>query len=176
MTDEFVIPLGLTDTSFPDQGSDQTIPGPFVDSWAWVEGQSYNLTEQNMSANVGEGNMITSARDMSKFYQLLLKGEARVDIAHVSKYMMDCRLISPISTVGYGPGLFHYVNLGFGHGGDGAGFTVRCFTDPYSEFTVLGFFNCWNYKEGLGDRSYFNETDELLWNLLYRVKVEIAGY
>lgn len=170
MRDEFIIPLALNETSFPDRGDEQTLPAPYVDTWFWGLGMTINQTEQNMSANVGEGNMISSARDLGRFYHLLLQGKAGVSMLNVSAYMLNFVPTSPTSSTSYGAGLYHYKNLGYGHGGDGSGFTIRCFTDPDKDFTILAFFNCWNYKDGPGDLSYFKDQQFILLNMLYEVK------
>jgi len=175
ITDEFVNPLKLNETSFPDKGYEQTLPEPYVDSWIWVSGESYNLTEQNMSANIGEGNMITSPRDLCKFYDLLLKGEAGIDISYVSNYIMNCVPASPTSSTGYGTGLFHYVNLGYGHGGDGSGISVKCYTDQTNEFTVFVLTNCWNFKNGFDDMGPATEEAMMLHNLMFEVKEFVVG-
>jgi D-alanyl-D-alanine carboxypeptidase len=175
ITDEFVIPLELNETSFPDKGYEQTLPDPFVDSWMWVSGENYNMTEENISANVGEGNMITSPRDLCKFYELLLKGKAGIEISYVSNYVMNCVPAKPTSSVGYGTGLFHYVNLGYGHGGDGSGISVKCYTDQTNEFTVFILTNCWNFKNGLGDMSPAMEEAMMLHNLMFDVKELVVG-
>jgi hypothetical protein len=80
-------------------------------------------------ANVGEGNITTSAHDLSKFYQLQLCVEAGIKMAYVSNYIIACAPIFQINSTGYGMGLFYYKNLGFGHGGDGSGISVRCYSD-----------------------------------------------
>jgi len=74
LTEEFVSPLGLTGTIFIDQPSEQTLPDPHVENWYWVEAFSYNSTEQNMTANIGEGNMITTPWDLARFMRWLIRG------------------------------------------------------------------------------------------------------
>jgi len=175
MTDEFVIPLELNETSFPDKGTEQTVPEPFVDSWMWVSGESHNLTEENMSANVGEGNMITSPHDLARFYELLFKGEAGIEISYVSNYIMNCVPASSISSTEYGAGVFHYVNLGYGHGGDGSGISVKCYTDQSNEFTVFILTNCWNFKNGFDDMGPAMNEAMMLHNLLFEVKHSVVG-
>jgi len=173
MNDEFVIPLGLKESSFPDLGTEMTIPYPFVDSWGWIGGQSTNLNEQNMTYNIGEGNMISSSRDITKFYEMLLSGRAGISLLNVTNYMMDCRPTTDVGALSVGAGLEYYNNLGYGKGGDGSGFTIRAFYDPDKKFMIIGFFNCWNYKDGIGNQSYFMEQQILLYNLLYKVKQEV---
>lgn len=176
MEDEFIQPLALNETSFPDMGNEQTIPEPYLDSWAWLSGESVNLTTQNMSANVGEGNIITSARDLSKFYHLLLSGQAGIKMAYVSNYMMACVPISQINSTGYGMGLFNYINLGYGHGGDGSGISVRCYADPTNNFTVFILSNCWNFNNGPSDMSLLNKQTLILHNLMFETKDLVLGH
>ncbi len=176
LQDEFILPLGLHETDFPDTGNEQTIPAPYVDSWGWLSGENINLTTQNMSANVGEGNVITSARDLSKFYHLLLSGQTSIKMTYVSNYMMACVPTSQINSSGYGMGLFQYLNLGYGHGGDGAGMSLKCFSDPEKNFTVLVLTNCWNFKNGENDPGPLTEQSLLLHNLMYETKNLILGH
>lgn len=175
MEDEFIQPLQLNETSFPDRGNEQTIPEPFLESYGWVSGEIINLTEQNMSANVGEGNIITSPRDLCKFYELLLNGEAGIKMAYVSSYMMASVPTSQISSSGYGMGLFHYLNLGYGHGGDSSGTSVKCFTDQTTRFTVLVMTNCWNFSNGTNDMTHLTEQSLLLQNLMFETKKLVVG-
>lgn len=176
MEDEFIKPLELNETGFPDMGNEQTLPEPYLDSWGWLSGERINLTTQNMSPNVGEGNIITSARDLSKFYQLLLSGEAGIKMTYVSNYMMACAPTSQINSAGYGMGLFHYVNLGYGHGGDGSGMMVRCYSDPANNFTVFVLTNCWNFNNGLTDMSLLQEQILLLHNSMLETKKLVLGH
>jgi len=176
MDDEFIKPLALNETSFPDLGNEQTMPDPYLDSWAWLPDQSLNLTTQNMSANVGEGNVISSPRDLSKFYHLLLSGQAGIKMAYVSNYMMACVPTSQINSTGYGMGLFNYKNLGYGHGGDGSGISVRCYTDPTDNFTVFVLSNCWNFNNGPSDMSLLNKQTLILHNLMFETKDLVLGH
>lgn len=176
LEDEFIHPLGLNETSFPDKGSEQSIPDPFVESWVWLSGESINLTSQNMSANVGEGNIITSPRDLSKFYKFLLSGEAGIHMAYVTNYMMACVPISQINSTGYGMGLFHYKNLGYGHGGDGAGISVKCYSDPVSNLTIFVLTNCWNFSNGPDDMGPLQKQNLFLHELMYETRKLVLGH
>lgn len=176
MEDEFIKPLGLKETSFPDKGSERTIPEPYLESWGWLSGENINLTTQNMSANVGEGNAITSPRDLGKFYQLLLNGEAGIKMTYVCNYMMACVPISPINSTGYGMGLFHYKHLGYGHGGDGSGTSVSCYSDPGNNFTVFVLTNCWNFANGPDDMSLLQDQTARMHHLMFETKKLILGH
>jgi hypothetical protein len=101
---------------------------------------------------------------------MLLSGEAGITIANVSNFMMASVPTSPINSVGYGMGLFEYKNLGYGHGGDGSGISVRCYSDPANNFTVFVLSNCWNFNNGPNDMSLLYKQTSLLHNLMYEVK------
>lgn len=176
MIDEFIISLELNETSFPDKGYEQTLPAPYLDSWGWISGESINLTQENMSANVGEGNMITSPRDLCKFYRMLLTGEAGISMSYVSNYMMACVPTDALSSREYGMGLFYYLNLGYGHGGDGSGITVKCFTDVKNDFTVFVLTNCWNFKNGLDDMGPFTKESLMMHDIMFEVKELVLGH
>jgi len=176
MRDEFIDPLELNESDFPDTGNEQSLPEPGMESWAWLSGESINLTAQNMSANVGEGNIITSPRDLSRFYKLLLNGAAGIDMSYVSSYMMHCVPVSASSSSSYGMGLFHYLNLGYGHGGDGSGISVKCYSDPANDFTVFLMSNCWNFSAGPNDMGPLLEQDKFLHELLFQCKKRILGF
>jgi D-alanyl-D-alanine carboxypeptidase len=170
VTNRFFKALDLTETSMVVTGTEQSLPEPFVDSWYYLKDMNINATEQNMSANIGEGNIITSLRDMARFYRLLLRGEAGITLSSVSKYMINCRPIADHSIVGYGAGLFHYPNLGYGHGGDGSGISVKCYTDPDADITIVTLFNCWNFYNGVEDASLFLEQNKMMEEMLYSIK------
>ncbi len=176
MEDEFIKPLELNETSFPDQGFEQSLPDPYLASYGWLSGESINLTSQNMSANVGEGSIITSARDLTRFYKLLLSGKAGIRMALISNYLTATVPISPSSTAGYGMGIFHYNLLGYGHGGDGAGISVKCYSDPTNDFTVMVLTNCWNFSNGPGDMTPLIEQTLILHDLMYEVKELVLGH
>ena len=116
--------------------------------------------------------MISTTADLNKFFKLLINGDAGISSLNVNNYMMDCRPMSDIGSVSQGGGLEYFNNLGFGHGGDGTGFTIRSFYDPANDFMITGFFNCWNYSEGVDYADLFKEQQYLLYELLYEAKKE----
>jgi len=173
INDEFVLPLGLTDTNFPDSGTETTLPSPYIDSWAWSTALTINLTEQNMTYDIGEGNMISSVKDLGTFFKNLLTGSAGVNLKNVSNYMMDCKNVSDVGLMAFGGGLMYLNNLGYGHGGDGAGMSVRAFYDPQNDFQIIAYTNCYNYKDGQENGTYYAEQTDWFYQLLYKVKQEI---
>jgi len=170
LADEFVIPLGLTGTVFIDQPTEITLPDPHVENWYWSEDLAFNTTEQNMTAYIGEGNMITTPLDLSRFMRLLIRGEAGISPMYVNNFMLDCRPESEIGAKRYGLGVEQLINLGYGHGGDGMGTSVRTFSDPEKDFTITLFINVSNYKDGIENESYLAEQQLEVYNLLYLIK------
>ncbi len=167
MIQEFVLPLGLTDTCFPDRGDEVGIPEPFAPGYYWSIAESTDVTLSNMSANIAEGNMITSPRDLSRFIKMLLTGTAGIGAELVNKYMMDCKPTADIGTGGYGAGLFYINNLGYGHNGAHDGYLSYMIYDPVLDFGIVIFTNCWDVSEGLNSLS---EQMKMLHRISYGIK------
>lgn len=167
VTEEFVIPLDLEDTTFPDQGTDQFLPEPYVSGYAALPEGTLNLTEANMSASVGEGNVISSTKDLCTFFRELLNGSSNLSSLLVNNYMKDCKPVSDIGNRSYGAGLFNYYELGFGHGGDGDGYSSKVFYDPNIDLTIVCFHNCYNVLSGSASLA---EQETQMLDFCYRVK------
>ena len=78
LTEEFVIPLELNETSFPYEGTEQTLPEPYLDSYLWLIDQQIPMTTENMSKNIGEGNMISSVNQVSLLDGLMFKAKESI--------------------------------------------------------------------------------------------------
>jgi len=149
MIDEFVNPLGLTETTFPDKGDDQIMPTPFVKGYIQAgELGIIDVTESNMSGNVAEGNLLTTPDDLSKFIQLLLKGDGGLNLNTINNTMMDCRATGDVGAGGYGAGLMLWNNMGYGHNGAHEGFMSYMVGDPENDLAIVLFTNSWNFNEG----------------------------
>jgi hypothetical protein len=61
-------------------------------------------------------------------------------------------------------------NLGYGHGGEGSGISVKCYTDPDADITIVSLFNCWNFYNGVEDASLFIEQSKMMEEMLYSIK------
>ncbi|GAA5024997.1 serine hydrolase domain-containing protein [Streptomyces siamensis] len=73
VTDRIIRPLGLKDTSAP--GTSPTVPGPHAHSYAaFRTGTGIDVTVLNPSMAVGSGSLISTTRDLSRFYAALLGG------------------------------------------------------------------------------------------------------
>jgi len=123
-----------------------------------------------MTAYIGEGNMITTPWDLANFMRWLFRGEAGIVPVYVNNYMMDCRPEGEVGGKGYGLGVESLPNIGYGHGGDGMGTTVKVFHDPDKDFTIVLLINAWNYRDGIEIGSYMAEQQLEVFNLLYVIK------
>ncbi|HMS66339.1 MAG TPA: serine hydrolase domain-containing protein [Ignavibacteria bacterium] len=111
----FFIPLELNNTFSPWNGSDMQIPSPGIASYLYENGSMIITAQDNMSANVAEGNLISSPSDVAKWINLLLKGNAGVNKANVELM----KQVLPTGTGGdaYGLGIAYIPGLGYGHNG-----------------------------------------------------------
>ena len=144
MLDEFVIPLKLQNTTFPDDGNEQGLPVPFA-TGNWIYGGSlHDMTVVNVSQYVAEGNLITSPYDLCRFIRFLLRGEAGIDLFYIKWYMMDC-IPTGHGNNNYGMGLDYRIPLGYGHDGDMEGYHTTMIYDPISDIAFVVFCNYYNW-------------------------------
>jgi D-alanyl-D-alanine carboxypeptidase len=166
--EHIVQPMGLTNTTFPYLGTELQIPSPFARGYVYMYDTLVETTESNISANVAEGNMITTPEDLSKFLRALIQGNGVL----LPYWVNNVMLAPPAgSTPGswYGCGINHALNLGYGHNGAHEGYLSRMVTDPEVDFTAVVFTNAWNMTNGMAsiaDQLYF-----LLDESCYRAKV-----
>ncbi|MFD6446445.1 serine hydrolase domain-containing protein [Promicromonospora sp. NPDC060204] len=130
-------PLNLTGTSFP--GADPTIPEPAIHATTTLEdGQSVDVTEQNVSLDWAAGEMVSTTRDLQAFFEALLGGDL----------ISEESLVQMRTTVPMGMG-FHY-GLGlerfdlpcggtlWGHGGQLLGYVTYAYRrDDGRSLTML---------------------------------------
>jgi hypothetical protein len=67
-------------------------------------------------------------------------------------------------------GVIQLPELGYGHGGDGTGISVKCYSDPANNITVFILTNCWNFKNGEDDMSLLQKQAFLMHNLMFETK------
>jgi D-alanyl-D-alanine carboxypeptidase len=75
VTDRILRPLGMTETSEP--GTDPTLPAPFPRGYELFsdDGPYVDTTEHNMTWGGAAGSLISTPRDVSRFFRALLGGE-----------------------------------------------------------------------------------------------------
>ncbi|WP_331773124.1 serine hydrolase domain-containing protein [Embleya sp. NBC_00888] len=65
-------PLGMTHTTFP--GTSATIPGPHAHAYAELVPQPIDVTEFNASQAGASGEILSTARDLTRFIRALATG------------------------------------------------------------------------------------------------------
>lgn len=145
ISENFLVPLNMENTSFPYEGDNITIPEPGAESSAYYMGETYDVSDENVSMHVGEGNIITTPYDLSLWMKQLYTGNAGVDYNYVRYYMMDC-LPTFESHQNYGLGTVYTPEFGYGHnGGILAFFTVARY-NPETDVTLVMYTNIWDFN------------------------------
>ncbi|KND36145.1 serine hydrolase domain-containing protein [Streptomyces acidiscabies] len=130
--DRIVRPLGLTHTYAP--GDDPTLPGPHAHNYHRFPGSDgwTDTTERNMSWAGAAGELVTTKRDVDRFFTALLTGRLLppaqlAEMKHVVPVGADFQV--PFPGLHYGLALMRQpLTCGgyrWGHGGDGDGDFVR---------------------------------------------------
>lgn len=132
----FLEPLKLTNTTNVWQGTDTRMNDPFVNSYLYVPGQPVESTpEDNMSANLTEGDMISTPADITRWIDLLMTGKAGLTLQSVAQ--MQEMEVADVSHGVYGLGITFNEGLGFGHDGAHLSFVSTLRYNPATRTTVL---------------------------------------
>lgn len=144
MEQNFLTPNNMLNTSFPYLGTDRTLPEEHASSYYYLNGESEEVSTDNISMSVAEGNVITTPANLAYWIKQLITGNAGVEKNYVDFIMTDCQPTFE-SHQYYGTGLVYTPGIGFGHnGGHGGYFTVMRY-DPELDFAVAMFINVWDF-------------------------------
>ena len=134
--DELAAPNGLGETTFPDDGSAQNLPSPFLEGMTKVGGSYHPTTARNVSSGVGEGNVITTPADLARWIRRLSRGEAGVNAQQIAR-MREC-VGTGEAHVLYGLGIeCHPADIGHGHDGADTGYVTVARHDAVANVTVI---------------------------------------
>lgn len=157
LRDEFVVPNGLAGTSFPELGTTQSLPAPYIDGYLLQFGRISHVTQQNVSAGTGDGNIVTTPADLSRWTRRLLRGEAGVDPRQVAR-MREC-VPTGNFFVAYGLGLeCHPAAFGWGHNGGNPGYLTVARHEIDTDVTVLLFTTLADYDDIPGVTAWLYDT------------------
>jgi D-alanyl-D-alanine carboxypeptidase len=166
--DEFLVPNGLADTTFPNLGTTTALPAPFIDGYLRLFGKESNVTLQNVSSGMGDGNVVTTTANLSRWIRRLLRGEAGVDSKQVAR-MRECMPTGSSFVRSYGLGLECYpAAFGQGHNGGNPGYLTVARHDVDANVTVVLF-------STLGDYDDAADAVEWLYDTVAKVRAA-AGY
>ena len=172
LMEDILIPMGITNSSFPALGTDQQLPEPHAPGYVLYENEVYEFTNQNVSATLAEGNLISTPDDLSIFIRKLFSGQGVLNFNTVYSLMMSHLPTGNQLAEGYGCGLRYMNMLGYGHTGAIAGYLSIMVCDPQMDFTVVAFTNAWNFNEGVTGLS--KQLNDLLKNTCYTSKAFVT--
>ena len=143
--DQFIIqnlitPNGLSATSVPMLPSDRAIPAPFTPGYLYANGVLKDVTNDNMSCNIAEGNIIATPVDLARWVKRLVRAEAGPNAASVAAMMAT----TAQSSQSYGLGLMNAGSLGYGHTGAHQGYLSLMVYDPSVDVVMVVYFNIWD--------------------------------
>ncbi|NCC25719.1 MAG: class A beta-lactamase-related serine hydrolase [Deltaproteobacteria bacterium] len=141
--DELLVPNELNETTLPWRGEDDTLPAPFIPGFLWYNSTLADVTLSNMSAFVGNGNMITTPGDLSSWCRRLFSGQAGLRMDTV-KTMMDGLPTSNGSTSTYGLGIHFTEKGGYGHSGAHEGYLTLMGYKPEIDTCSVMVSNVWD--------------------------------
>lgn len=168
LMEKIILPMRMVNSSMPVLGMDQDIPEPNVLGYILSNNEKFDVTRSNLSANVAEGNLITSPNDLSLFLSRLLSGQGVLNYHTVNTLMMNYMPTRNTDCGGYGCGLIYINNLGYGHTGAHEGYLSIMIYDPAIDFTVVAFTNAWTLNEGMNSITY--QVINVLENSCYKSK------
>ncbi len=154
---EFLIPNQLDQTSFVINGSNWSLPSPYITGHSLSSNVLSVVTEYNYSYDPGSGNLITTTANLVAWIRKLLKGEAGVSSAQIARMCT----ITPPSTF-YGLGLAHNtsngVQLGWGHNGGCGGYLTDAYHDPITDVSYVLQSSLIQFDDLLGEMSWLTQT------------------
>jgi D-alanyl-D-alanine carboxypeptidase len=146
--EELIVPNGLIDT-FPVSDSHQTVlPPPFVPGYMYTGDMVIDVTEDNLTANIAEGNLTTTPYDLALWCKKLMTGEAGLTTETVNMMMEAAEPQAEGSQRLYGLGLEYHPSLGWGHNGAQQGYLTDMYYDIEKEASRVMFANVWNVADG----------------------------
>lgn len=134
-----VRPNGFIDTTAPFLATDTKIPDPFAIGYLLQKGKLTEITSDNLSGNVAEGNLISTPKELALWIKLLMTGNAGIDKKYV-EMMKDCT-IKEGGTSCYALGVENRLGIGYGHTGAHNGYLSIMGYNPADGVTVVLFFN-----------------------------------
>lgn len=135
ITKTFFEPLQLTNTYGVVLGTDQRMKDPFLESFLYFPGQTINTSENNLSINIADGNIVSTPADISRWMELLQTAQAGISAANVA-LMNEMRIVDAEHGV-YGLGLVFDEGLGFCHDGFQPSYLSTLRYNPDTKTTVL---------------------------------------
>lgn len=134
VSQHFLEPNGLTETSLPWLGTDLKLPYPYVLGHLRQNGTFIVKDEFNLSGRVAEGNIITTLRDLATWLLRLFSAQTKLS-SYTVQQMMPRNQDEPDGR--YGLGISFSSGLGYGHTGSLNGYATYAFYDPMDKSVLV---------------------------------------
>ena len=131
LRENFWGPLGLDQTSAPWNGDDVSLPEPFFTGRVSDGTGFFDIAEDNMSSQVGPGNVISTAADLAHWVRALLSGRGPLTREQVARMT-----IVPAGNATYALGIGN-TPIGMGHSGAHPGYVNLAVYNPDDDVAVV---------------------------------------
>jgi D-alanyl-D-alanine carboxypeptidase len=131
LRDNFWKPLGLDQTSAPWNGDDVSLPAPFLTGYVSDGTGFVPIVEDNMSSQVGPGNVISTAADLAHWVRALLSGRGPLSAEQIARMTLV-----PADNTSYALGIGN-TPLGMGHSGAHPGYVNLAVYDPDDDVALV---------------------------------------
>ncbi|WP_310993711.1 serine hydrolase domain-containing protein [Aequorivita marina] len=133
---KFAVPLGLTETYSPWNGTNTEMRTPYINSYLHLVGNGVLETpEDNVSMHVSSGNIVSTPKNVTTWMRLLLTGNAGINAENVA--LMQQMMPANDGQELYGLGLIYEEGTGYGHNGIHKSHVSALRYNPDTEISVL---------------------------------------
>jgi len=131
LADNFWEPLHLERTSAPWNGNDTGLPQPYMPGHVSDGTGFFDMTEDNMSSQVGPGNIISTPADMARWIRALLSGRGPLEAKQIERMTAV-----PAGNGSYALGISDTI-IGMGHSGAHPGYVNLVAYNPDDDVAVV---------------------------------------
>lgn len=133
LDENFFKPIGLEHTSAPWNGVDMTLPSPYFTGYSNDGSGSgwFETVEDNMSSQIGPGNIISTPLDMALWIQTLLSGRGQLGKEQITRM-----ITVPADNTTYAMGIGN-TDIGAGHSGVHPGYVNLVVYNPDDDVAVV---------------------------------------
>ena len=140
LADNFFAPMGLRSTSAPWNSNDISIPSPFLKGYSRQKASEAFIekTRDNMSLQVGEGNVISTPADAARWMRMILSGQGPLSKAQIARMTM---IPAGNESAKYALGFISSSAIGIGHNGAHVGYLNLVVYNPVDDVAAVVVFN-----------------------------------
>ncbi|MGE4454563.1 MAG: serine hydrolase domain-containing protein [Sphaerochaeta sp.] len=165
--DRFLVPLHLTSTYPVDDANDTRLPDPYFPGYARWDAEYFDATEDNMSSNIGAGNIVSTPKEMAFWIKALLSGKSPLSSTQVERMKRV-----PQGNNAYGLGLSKTDDL-IGHTGAHPGYLNFVQYHEESGISLVLVSPFIDYNEGNMD--HLTDASEVMLNIITDALTLLTG-